>query len=160
MVYGSLPSGLELKSLWSIQYLYHLVSTSDGAYMLANSIFYIYFYCFLKIHANLIKCLYFTVIVCSTFYIILHYTFSNHHALYITELSPTHIPRTRICKKTSGNAEFRTFCIPANLSMPACYSFLAADIYPLMNIRLNSSLQFVKTCTYLLNSPGILPEPL
>lgn len=47
-VYGSRPSGLELKSLWSNQYWYHFPSTSAGLYLLANSmviiIFFMYVY--------------------------------------------------------------------------------------------------------------------
>ena len=37
-VYGFRPSGLELNSLCSIQYLYHLLSTFSELYLLANSI--------------------------------------------------------------------------------------------------------------------------
>ena len=36
-VYGFRPSGLELNSLCSIQYLYHLLSTFSELYLLANS---------------------------------------------------------------------------------------------------------------------------
>ncbi|HAC42304.1 MAG TPA: hypothetical protein DCE73_03725, partial [Paraprevotella xylaniphila] len=48
------PSGLELKSLLSSQYWYHLPSTSAGLYLLANSIVYnVFMYFFLglaKLH--------------------------------------------------------------------------------------------------------------
>lgn len=52
MVYGSLPSGLLLKSLLSSQYLYHFDSTSRGSYLLANSIFIDIYKFFIKKHCK------------------------------------------------------------------------------------------------------------